>query len=71
MYKNRREWSSWGTRILDEHSEELMEYSQILKDKGLIPKIDRYSITRFALVNLLGTLKKRVESITESPTSKE
>jgi hypothetical protein len=71
MDKDRNDWSSWGTRILTEQSKELMEYSQLLKRKGMIPNVDKYSITRFALKSLLRTLKKGVKSEVKSPISTE
>jgi hypothetical protein len=67
MDRDRSDWSSWATRILNEDSDELMKYCQILKDKGKIPKIDKYSITRFSLMSLLKTLKKEVKSKIKSP----
>ena len=58
MDRDRNDWSAWGTRIISEESDELMKHCQFLKDKGLIPKVDKYSVTRFALRSLLNTLKK-------------
>jgi hypothetical protein len=49
----------YGIRILNEDSDEIMKYSQILKEKGLISNVDKYSINRFALISLLKTLRKK------------
>jgi len=67
MDGDRSDWSSWATRILNEDSDELIKYSQLLKERGLISNTDKYTINRFALLSLLKTLKKEVKSKTNSP----
>jgi len=67
MDRDRSDWTSWATRILNEDSDELMKYSQLLKERGLISNVDKYSINRFALRSLLKTLKKEVKSKIISP----
>jgi len=59
MDRDRSDWTSWATRILNEDSDELMKYSQLLKERGLISNVDKYSINRFALMSLLKTLRKK------------
>jgi hypothetical protein len=61
MDRDRSDWTSWATRILNEDGHDIMEICQYLKDKGklnTIQKVDKYSITRFALLSLLKTLRK-------------
>ena len=67
MERDRSDWESWATRILKDDSDELMKYSQLLKERGLISNVDKYSINRFALRSLLKTLKKEVKSKIKSP----
>ena len=67
MDGDRSDWVSWATRILNEDSNELMKHSHILKERGMLINIDKYSITRFALRSLLKALKKEVKSKTNSP----
>ena len=59
MDRDRSDWTSWATRILNEDSDELLKYSQLLKERGLISNVDKYSINRFALMSLLKTLRKK------------
>ena len=59
MDRDGSDWTSWATRILNEDSDELMKYSQLLKERGLISNVDKYSINRFALMSLLKTLRKK------------
>ena len=59
MDRDRSDWTSWATRILNEDSDELKKYSQLLKERGLISNVDKYSINRFALMSLLKTLRKK------------
>jgi len=67
MDRDRSDWTAFATRIRNEDSDELMKYCQILKEKGRITNVDKYSITRFALRSLLRALKKEVKSKTNSP----
>lgn len=67
MDRDRSDWTSWATRILNDDSDELIKFSQVLKEKRMISNVDKYSITRFALRSLLKTLKKEVKSKIKSP----
>jgi len=49
----------WSTRLTPDESEELLKFAQILKRAKAINKISKYSITQFALVKLIRTLRKQ------------
>lgn len=65
MERDRSNWTSWITRISTEDSDRLMELGKFMKEKKQISKVDKYNITRFALVSLLHTLNKKESNITK------
>ena len=58
MVKDKTEWVDWNTRIPKEKSDRLLYLGQLLVRGGSIEKADRYSITRWCLMNSLNSLEE-------------